>query len=197
VSAWNPLASTPTQTPLSHPAHSTVRIELQPRGAGAARHGQKLRLSGTLALRHPPHRSHHSSPICFTTWLPAKMAWWACGRHRFDEVADLQKMPKEVITTRKPTASQARSPAGRTHYPGSRPLPYSATRNQPVEVMVRSSHLFAPLRRRFARTWRFWTGSTSILPGWEVPKMRVEYFTDGYGFRGGLSGRSSPRVTAA
>ena len=54
--------------------------------------------------------------------------------------------------------------------------------NQPVDVMVRSSHLFTPLPEVIREDMAFLDRLHFYLPGWEVPKMRTEFFTDGYGF---------------
>src|SRR5437762_6851627 len=54
--------------------------------------------------------------------------------------------------------------------------------NQPVEVMVRSSHLFLPMPDVIREDLAFLDRLHFYLPGWEVPKMRVEFFTDHYGF---------------
>ena len=54
--------------------------------------------------------------------------------------------------------------------------------NQPVEVMVRSSHLFAPMPDVIREDMAFLDRLHFYLPGWEIPKMRIEFFTDHYGF---------------
>ena len=54
--------------------------------------------------------------------------------------------------------------------------------NQPVEVMVRSSHLFAPMPDVIREDMAFIDRLHYYLPGWEVPKMRMDFFTDHYGF---------------
>lgn len=54
--------------------------------------------------------------------------------------------------------------------------------NQPVEVMVRSSHLFVSLPDIIREAMAFLDRVHFYLPGWEVPKMRVEFFTNHYGF---------------
>src|SRR5687768_1261719 len=56
------------------------------------------------------------------------------------------------------------------------------TTNQPVEVMVRSSHLFAPMPDVIREDMAFLDRIHFYIPGWEIPKMRVEFFTDHYGF---------------
>ena len=54
--------------------------------------------------------------------------------------------------------------------------------NQPVEVMVRSSHLFVPMPDVIREDMAFLDRIHYYIPGWEIPKMRVEFFTDHYGF---------------
>jgi ATP-dependent Lon protease len=49
-------------------------------------------------------------------------------------------------------------------------------------VMARSSHLFAPLPDVIREDMAFIDRIHHYLPGWEIPKMRVEFFTDHYGF---------------
>jgi ATP-dependent Lon protease len=54
--------------------------------------------------------------------------------------------------------------------------------NQPVDVMVRSSHLFLPMPDVIREDMAFLDRLHFYLPGWEIPKMRNEFFTDHYGF---------------
>jgi ATP-dependent Lon protease len=54
--------------------------------------------------------------------------------------------------------------------------------NQPVDVMVRSSHLFIPMPDVIREDMAFLDRIHLYIPGWEIPKMRVEFFTDRYGF---------------
>src|SRR6266545_2290138 len=100
----------------------------------------------------------------------------------FDEVADLQKMPKEVVTTLKTYCESGTFARGKDALTGSASLAFFGNTNQPVETMVRSSHLFAPLPEVIREDMAFLDRLHFYLPGWEVPKMRMEYFTDDYGF---------------
>lgn len=100
----------------------------------------------------------------------------------FDEVADLQKMPKEVITTLKTYCESGTFARGKDALTGSASLAFFGNTNQPVETMVRSSHLFAPLPEVIREDMAFLDRLHFYLPGWEVPKMRMEYFTNDYGF---------------
>jgi ATP-dependent Lon protease len=100
----------------------------------------------------------------------------------FDEVADLQKMPKEVVTTLKTYCESGTFARGKEALSGMASLALFGNTNQPVEVMVRSSHLFLPLPEVIREDMAFLDRIHYYLPGWEIPKMRVEFFTDHYGF---------------
>lgn len=100
----------------------------------------------------------------------------------FDEIADLQKMPQEVITTLKTYCESGTFARGREALSGQASMVMFGNTNQPVEVMVRSSHLFTPMPEIIREDLAFLDRLHFYVPGWEVPKMRVEYFTDQYGF---------------
>jgi ATP-dependent Lon protease len=100
----------------------------------------------------------------------------------FDEVADLQKMPKEVVTTLKTYCESGTFARGKEALSGAASLALFGNTNQPVEIMVRSSHLFAPMPDVIREDMAFLDRLHFYLPGWEVPKMRNEFFTDHYGF---------------
>ncbi len=100
----------------------------------------------------------------------------------FDEVADLQKMPKEVITTLKTYCESGTFARGKDALSGTASIVMFGNTNQPVEVMVRSSHLFVPMPEVIREDMAFFDRIHFYLPGWEVPKMRVEFFTKHYGF---------------
>jgi ATP-dependent Lon protease len=100
----------------------------------------------------------------------------------FDEVADLQKMPKEVVTTLKTYCESGTFARGKEALTGHASIAMFGNTNQPVEVMVKSSHLFAPMPEVVRDDWAFLDRIHFYLPGWEVPKMRIEFFTEHYGF---------------
>lgn len=100
----------------------------------------------------------------------------------FDEVADLQKMPKEVITTLKTYCESGTFARGKDALSGQASIAMFGNTNQPVDVMVRSSHLFVPMPDVIREDMAFLDRIHFYLPGWEVPKMRTEFFTDHYGF---------------
>jgi ATP-dependent Lon protease len=100
----------------------------------------------------------------------------------FDEVADLQKMPKEVVTTLKTYCESGQFARGKEMLSGIASVALFGNTNQPVDVMVRSSHLFVPMPDVIREDLAFLDRLHFYLPGWEVPKMRNEFFTDHYGF---------------
>ena len=100
----------------------------------------------------------------------------------FDEVADLQKMPKEVVTTLKTYCESGTFARGKESTTGKASIAMFGNTNQPVETMVRSSNLFVPMPEVIRDDMAFLDRIHCYLPGWEVPKMRIEFFTGQYGF---------------
>ena len=100
----------------------------------------------------------------------------------FDEVADLQKMPKEVITTMKTYCESGTFQRGQEAASGDASIAMFGNTNQPVDVMVQTGHLFAPMPDVIRDDMAFIDRLHFYLPGWEIPKMRNDLFTDHYGF---------------
>ncbi|MBN1628915.1 MAG: protease Lon-related BREX system protein BrxL [Thermoleophilia bacterium] len=100
----------------------------------------------------------------------------------FDEVADLQKMPKEVITMMKTYCESGQFQRGQEAMAGYASFAMFGNTQQPVDVMVQTGHLFAPMPDVIRDDMAFIDRLHFYLPGWEVPKMRNEHFTDHYGF---------------
>jgi predicted ATP-dependent Lon-type protease len=96
-------------------------------------------------------------------------------------IADLQKMPKEVVTTLKTYCESGMFARGKDALSGQASLAMFGNTNQPVEVIVRSSHLFVPMPDVIREDMAFLDRIHYYIPGWEIPKMRVEFFTDHYG----------------
>jgi ATP-dependent Lon protease len=105
--------------------------------------------------------------------------WDAIG---FDEVGDLQKMPKEVVTTLKTYCESGTFARGKDTLSGMASIAMFGNTNQPVEVMVRSSHLFTPLPEIIREDMAFLDRLHFYIPGWEMPKMKIDFFTTHYGF---------------
>ena len=100
----------------------------------------------------------------------------------FDEVADLQKMPKEVITTMKTYCESGTYQRGQEAASGDASVAMFGNTNQPIDVMVQTGHLFAPMPDVIRDDMAFIDRLHFYLPGWEIPKMRNEFFTNHYGF---------------
>ncbi len=152
-------------------------VELGPRGTGKSYAYQELS-PYTILLTGPTTVAN-----LFYNMATGKIGlvglWDAVA---FDEVADLQKMPKEVVTTLKTYCESGTFARGKEAISGSASIALFGNTNQSVEVMVRSSHLFIPLPEVVREDMAFLDRLHFYLPGWEVPKMRMEYFTDHYGF---------------
>jgi ATP-dependent Lon protease len=104
--------------------------------------------------------------------------WDAVG---FDEVADLEKMPKEVITTMKTYCESGKFQRGPEESAGYASIGLLGNTRQPVDVMVQSSHLFDPMPEVIRDDVAFLDRIHYYLPGWEMPIMRNELFTNHYG----------------
>jgi ATP-dependent Lon protease len=100
----------------------------------------------------------------------------------FDEVADLEKMPKEVITTLKTYCESGQFQRGQEPKAGYASIAMLGNTQQPVDVMLQMGHLFAPLPEVVRNDMAFIDRLHFYLPGWEVPKMANEHFTNHYGF---------------
>jgi len=100
----------------------------------------------------------------------------------FDEVADLQNMPKEVITTMKTYCESGTFQRGQEAASGDASIALFGNTNQPIDVMVQTGHLFAPMPEVIRDDMAFIDRLHFYLPGWEIPKMRNDMFTDHYGF---------------
>ena len=100
----------------------------------------------------------------------------------FDEVADLEKMPREVITTMKTYCESGTYQRGQEAASGEASVALFGNTNQPIDMMVQTGHLFEPMPGVIRDDMAFIDRLHFYLPGWEIPKMRNDLFTDHYGF---------------
>ena len=161
--------------PLCEPNYNLV--ELGPRGTGKSYAYQEL--SPYVILLTGPTTVANLFYNMATGKMGLVGIWDAIA---FDEVADLQKMPKEVVTTLKTYCESGMFARGKDSLSGQASLAMFGNTNQPVDVMVRSSHLFMPMPDVIREDMAFLDRIHYYIPGWEIPKMRVEFFTDHYGF---------------
>lgn len=152
-------------------------IELGPRGTGKSYAVQEL--SPYTALLTGPTTVANLFGHMSGREKGMVMIWDVVG---FDEIADLQKMPREVITTLKTYCESGQFQRGREAAAGYAGIAMFGNTDQPVDVMVQTGHLFAPLPDVIRDDMAFIDRLHFYLPGWEVPKMHNEHFTDHYGF---------------
>jgi len=157
--------------------HNYNLVELGPRGTGKSYAYQELS-PYTILLTGPTTVANLFYNMA-TNKIGLVGIWDAIA---FDEVADLQKMPKEVVTTLKTYCESGTFARGKESLSGMASLAMFGNTNQPVEVMVRSSHLFMPMPEVIREDMAFLDRIHFYLPGWEFPKMRTEFFTEHYGF---------------
>lgn len=152
-------------------------VELGPRGTGKSYVVQEISpysaliTGGTTVANLFGHMSGRQKGMV--------QIWDVVG---FDEVADLQKMPKEVITTMKTYCESGTFQRGQEATTGDASIAMFGNTNQPVDVMVQSSHLFAPMPDIIRDDMAFIDRLHFYLPGWEIPKMQNDLFTNHYGF---------------
>ena len=152
-------------------------VELGPRGTGKSYAVQEI--SPYAALLTGPTTVANLFGQQQGRYKGMVQIWDAIG---FDEVADLQKMPKEVITTMKTYCESGQFQRGQEAMAGYASIAMFGNTQQPIDVMVQTGHLFAPMPDIIRDDMAFIDRLHFYLPGWEVPKMRNEHFTDHYGF---------------
>ncbi len=157
--------------------HNYNLVELGPRGTGKSYAYQEL--SPYVILLTGPTTVANLFYNMATGKMGLVGIWDAVA---FDEVADLQKMQKEVITTLKTYCESGTFARGKDVLTGMASIALFGNTNQAVEVMVHSSHLFMPMPEVIREDMAFLDRLHFYIPGWEIPKMRVEYFTSHYGF---------------
>lgn len=157
--------------------HNYNLVELGPRGTGKSYAYQEL--SPYVILLTGPTTVANLFYNMATGKIGLVGIWDAVA---FDEVADLQKMQKEVITTLKTYCESGTFARGKDVLTGMASIALFGNTNQAVEAMVHSSHLFMPMPEVIREDMAFLDRLHFYIPGWEIPKMRVEYFTSHYGF---------------
>ena len=152
-------------------------VELGPRGTGKSYAVQEL--SPYAALLTGPTTVANLFGHMTGKQKGMVMIWDVVG---FDEVADLQKMPKEVLTTLKTYCESGQFQRGQEAMAGYASIAMFGNTQQPIDVMVHTGHLFAPMPDIIRDDMAFIDRLHFYLPGWEVPKMHNDHFTDHYGF---------------
>ena len=98
----------------------------------------------------------------------------------FDEVAGMSFKDKDGVQIMKDYMASGSFARGREQMEASAGMVFIGNINQSVESMVKTSHLLAPFPDAMIDS-AFFDRFHSYIPGWEIPKMRPEFFTDRYG----------------
>ena len=100
----------------------------------------------------------------------------------FDEVAGITFKDKDGIQIMKDYMASGSFARGKEEKAASASMVFVGNINQSVDVLLKTSHLFEPFPDAMAYDSAFFDRIHFYLPGWEIPKMRPEFFTDNYGF---------------
>lgn len=98
----------------------------------------------------------------------------------FDEVAGINFKDKDGIQIMKDYMASGSFARGREQMEANASMVFVGNINQSVETLVKTSHLLAPFPDQMIDS-AFFDRFHAYIPGWEIPKMRPEYFTDRYG----------------
>ena len=105
---------------------------------------------------------------------------WDCVA--FDEVAGIRFKDKDGIQIMKDYMASGSFARGKEEKAASASMVFVGNINQSVEVLLKTSSLFAPFPPEMGTDTAFFDRMHCYIPGWEIPKFRPEHFTDDYGF---------------
>src|SRR6202162_4267411 len=98
----------------------------------------------------------------------------------FDEVAGISFKDKDGVQIMKDYMASGSFARGRDAINAYASMVFVGNLNQPVDTLVKTSHLFAPFPETMIDS-AFFDRFHAYVPGWEIPKMRPEFFTNQYG----------------
>ncbi len=98
----------------------------------------------------------------------------------FDEVAGITFKDKDGVQIMKDYMASGSFARGRDSISASASMVFVGNINQPVDTLVKTSHLLAPFPESMIDS-AFFDRFHAYIPGWEIPKMRPEFFTNQYG----------------
>ena len=105
---------------------------------------------------------------------------WDCVA--FDEVAGITFKDKDGVQIMKDFMASGSFARGKEEKNANASMVFVGNINQSVDVLMKTSHLFEPFPEAMAYDAAFFDRMHYYLPGWEIPKMRPEFFTNEYGF---------------
>jgi len=98
----------------------------------------------------------------------------------FDEVAGINFKDKDGIQIMKDYMASGSFSRGRDAIEGKASMVFVGNINHSVETLVKTSHLLSPFPEAMIDT-AFFDRFHAYIPGWEIPKMRPEFFTNRFG----------------
>ncbi len=98
----------------------------------------------------------------------------------FDEVAGISFKDLDGVQIMKDYMASGSFARGRDAINAYASMVFVGNINQPVDTLVKTSHLFAPFPETMIDS-AFFDRMHAYVPGWEIPKMRPEFFTNQYG----------------
>jgi len=98
----------------------------------------------------------------------------------FDEVAGISFKDKDGVQIMKDYMASGSFARGREQMEASASMVFVGNINQSVESLVKTSHLLAPFPEPMIDS-AFFDRFHAYIPGWEIPKMRPDFFTNRYG----------------
>lgn len=99
----------------------------------------------------------------------------------FDEVAGISFADKDGVQIMKDYMASGSFARGRDQINANAAMVFVGNINQPVDTLVKTSHLLSPFPENMIDS-AFFDRFHAYIPGWEIPKMRPEFFTNNYGF---------------
>ncbi len=100
----------------------------------------------------------------------------------FDEVAGITFKDKDGIQIMKDYMASGSFARGKEEKNANASMVFVGNINQSLDSLIKTSHLFAPFPEAMSNDAAFFDRIHYYVPGWEIPKMKPEFFTDHYGF---------------
>ena len=98
----------------------------------------------------------------------------------FDEVAGISFKDKDGVQIMKDYMASGSFARGKDAVSAYASMVFVGNINQPVDTLVKTSHLLAPFPEAMIDS-AFFDRFHAYIPGWEIPKMRPEFLTNQYG----------------
>ena len=99
----------------------------------------------------------------------------------FDEVAGMKMKDKDGVQIMKDYMANGSFSRGKDSIAADASMVFLGNIDGSIENLVKVSHLLSPFPKEMIDA-AFFDRFHLYLPGWEIPKMRPEFFTDNYGF---------------